>query len=477
MKSAIKFFAILLVLMTSSVILPPQVSAQGNSISFQVFYDELSPYGQWIEYSGYGYVWLPDAGSDFVPYSTDGRWILTEYGWTWASDYDWGWATFHYGRWSYNNTFGWFWVPDNEWGPAWVNWRQAEGYYGWSPMEPGISISMSFGRRYDSRNDHWLFVRDRDFERSDIHNYYINRSENSRIVLNSTVINRTYTDRNRNTTYVTGPSRMAVQKAVGRTIKPLAIQENNRPGQVISNGQLRIYRPNVQRNNNNNGRKAVPTRVTNVNEVKRTPANNSLNQNRIGTPANRTTSQPIRTVEPGINNSRNGQQRNINQNDNQQNQQNRQVTPPNTNRNIQRDQNQRSTPTDNVKPLRKPEVIRPQNNNQPVQQNNPVQRNNNQNQQNNISTPSNPNHNYQPAQPPKSNPSDNKRTDRQQNGVSPRNINAPPANMNRNPQPAPSQNVNQTNQRPVEDRKSIRQQVKKEQERTPDAVTDKRRSE
>ena len=31
----------------------------------QVFYDQLSPYGQWIDYPDYGYVWQPNADADF----------------------------------------------------------------------------------------------------------------------------------------------------------------------------------------------------------------------------------------------------------------------------------------------------------------------------------------------------------------------------------------------------------------------------
>lgn len=521
MKPTIKIIAIFLILMTSCVILPPQASAQGNNISFQVFYNELSPYGQWIDYSDYGYVWIPDAGNEFVPYSTDGHWLLTDYGWTWASDYDWGWATFHYGRWSYNDSFGWFWVPDTEWGPAWVNWRQSEGYYGWSPMEPGISVSMSFGNTYNSNDDHWLFVRDMDFERSDVHNYYVNRSENNRIVRNSSVINRTYTDRNRNTTYVTGPSRTAVQKATGRSITPLSIQENNRPGQVISNGQLRIYRPKVERNSTD-GKKAIPTRVANRNDIKRTPVTNSSNNNQIGNPGNRTINQPIKIQEQGINNSQPVQKRNFNQQDNHQPQQNRNTIPSSTNSTIQQNQNPGSNPANNNKPVIKPEVIRPQNTNQPNQQNKSDQPVIRQNQQNNSSTPSNPNHIYEPMQPPKTNPSDNNRPDRQQNVVTPQNNNAPPVqvqpnqpvqrrdvtpqsnNNNKNqspqqqqsinrqdnnnqiqrtslptiqnnkPQPVQPQNVQSTIKRPAKDKISLKQQVRKEQAKTPDAVTDKK---
>lgn len=82
MKLNIKSFVILLALIISSATFPKQTSAQPADVSFQVFYDQLSPYGQWINYQNYGYVWLPDVGSDFVPYSTAGHWVLTDDGWT-----------------------------------------------------------------------------------------------------------------------------------------------------------------------------------------------------------------------------------------------------------------------------------------------------------------------------------------------------------------------------------------------------------
>ena len=33
-----------------------------EEVSYQSFYDQLAPYGQWIDDPGYGYVWMPDAG-------------------------------------------------------------------------------------------------------------------------------------------------------------------------------------------------------------------------------------------------------------------------------------------------------------------------------------------------------------------------------------------------------------------------------
>src|SRR3981189_903571 len=120
---------------------PPAAPPQANpeDVTYQNFYDQLSPYGQWIDDPNYGYVWLPEAGPDFKPYATNGHWVYTEEGWTWASDYPWGWAAFHYGRWFYQDGYGWMWIPGQEWAPAWVSWRNRSDYYGWGPLGPKIT--------------------------------------------------------------------------------------------------------------------------------------------------------------------------------------------------------------------------------------------------------------------------------------------------------------------------------------------------
>ncbi len=182
MKSKIKLAGILLVLILFPVIFPKQASAQTPYISYQVFYDQLSPYGQWVDYPGYGYVWLPDAGPDFYPYSSRGHWIMTEYGWTWLSDYNWGWAPFHYGRWDYDNFYGWYWMPDNVWGPAWVIWRRAPGYYGWAPMGPGMNIGTNYGSYYNNYGNRWIFVNDRYFGRNNINHYYASPNDYDRLL-------------------------------------------------------------------------------------------------------------------------------------------------------------------------------------------------------------------------------------------------------------------------------------------------------
>jgi hypothetical protein len=49
----------------------PAPAAPVEEVSYQSFYDQLSPYGNWVNYPGYGYVWSPNAGPDFQPYATN----------------------------------------------------------------------------------------------------------------------------------------------------------------------------------------------------------------------------------------------------------------------------------------------------------------------------------------------------------------------------------------------------------------------
>ncbi len=111
-----------------------------STISIQTFYDQLSPYGDWIYSYDYGYVWRPyfDNPESFRPYSSNGNWVYTNYGWTWNSGYNWGWAAFHYGRWDFDNYLGWLWIPGTEWAPAWVSWGSYNDYWGWAPLGPNI---------------------------------------------------------------------------------------------------------------------------------------------------------------------------------------------------------------------------------------------------------------------------------------------------------------------------------------------------
>jgi hypothetical protein len=123
-----------------------KTSAQVSvSVSFQTFYDDLSPYGDWISYPEYGYVWRPDHRySDFQPYRSEGHWVWSDDGWLWVSDYEWGWAPFHYGRWVYDSYDGWLWVPDYEWGAGMGSMARRWRLLWLGADEPGYQYQLIF---------------------------------------------------------------------------------------------------------------------------------------------------------------------------------------------------------------------------------------------------------------------------------------------------------------------------------------------
>ncbi|TMI98385.1 MAG: hypothetical protein E6H08_00180 [Bacteroidetes bacterium] len=215
------------------------------NVSFQSFYDELSPYGNWISYPEYGYVWHPDNRyRDFQPYRSDGHWAWSDDGWLWVSDYEWGWAPFHYGRWVNDPYEGWLWVPDYEWAPAWVVWRGGDDYYGWAPMSPGVSINLYLGNRYNVPSNYWCFAPSRYITSPHLSNYYFDRGRNTTIINHTTIINNY--DRNRG--YVIGPSHNEVERYTGSRIDPVRIRESQRAGRTIErSNEISIYKPYINR--------------------------------------------------------------------------------------------------------------------------------------------------------------------------------------------------------------------------------------
>ena len=221
------------------------VSAQEMSVSYQTFYDDLSPYGEWIDNPNYGYVWHPDV-NDFRPYSSGGHWIWTdEYGWMWASDYDWGWAPFHYGRWLFDDFYGWVWVPGYEWSPAWVEWRTGGDYYGWAPLGPGVDVNINFSfGRYSAPYDYWCFVPRNYILSPRVYDYCLPASRNTVIINNTTVVNNY---RRTNNVFVSGPDRREVERYTGR-INPFVVRESRNPGRVqFARNTVNVFRPRVQK--------------------------------------------------------------------------------------------------------------------------------------------------------------------------------------------------------------------------------------
>ncbi len=119
----------------------PEAVAAAETVSESpaYFYDNLAPYGTWVNMPECGWVWQPSVAvqnATWRPYFDRGHWVYTDAGWYWMSDYSWGWAPFHYGRWWNHPQRGWLWLPGTTWAPSWVCWRRTPVYCGWAPLPP-----------------------------------------------------------------------------------------------------------------------------------------------------------------------------------------------------------------------------------------------------------------------------------------------------------------------------------------------------
>ncbi|UFH53136.1 DUF6600 domain-containing protein [Spirosoma sp. KNUC1025] len=238
-QKTMKLIALIMVVL-AGFSFPTTVAAQpGVSVPIESFYNELAPYGQWVQHPGYGNVWLPSAGPDFQPYASGGHWVVTEYGNTWVSDYAWGWAPFHYGRWIYDPAYGgWLWIPGTDWGPAWVSWRSGGGYYGWAPLGPGWDVNVNI----NIPAPYWTFVPQVYITSPNLYSYCVPRPRVVNIYQNTTIINNYYRTNNR--AYVYGPPRGDIERVTRRSVPVYRIDHMDRPGRsVVGNGSVGFYRP------------------------------------------------------------------------------------------------------------------------------------------------------------------------------------------------------------------------------------------
>jgi hypothetical protein len=138
----------------ASALPPPAALPQEADASGSPFYNDLAPYGSWVQQPDYGLVWQPTVmtiNSEWRPYVDAGQWLYSDSGWYWNSDYTWGWATFHYGRWVNLPHRGWVWQPGNIWAPAWVAWRASDSYIGWAALPPGVGLNILAQLTYNSK--------------------------------------------------------------------------------------------------------------------------------------------------------------------------------------------------------------------------------------------------------------------------------------------------------------------------------------
>ena len=258
----------------------PAEAKNYRGVSFQVFYDALTPYGDWIKDARYGYIWLPAVYEDFHPYGTNGHWVMTEFGNTWVSDYDWGWAPFHYGRWYFDDYYqSWAWIPGYEWAPAWVSWRSGGGYYGWAPMSPGVSIHVQL--TIPSR--HWVFIPYGRIHHRNVFNYYAPYAHHRtkiKIINRTTVVNNTVVYNNYN--FYAGPSRREVERLTRQTVPVYQIRSSEAPGRTsLARNEVRLYRPTIEESRGR-GAEARPSRVLESTEAKSARSGRSVSPSGSG---------------------------------------------------------------------------------------------------------------------------------------------------------------------------------------------------
>jgi hypothetical protein len=128
-----------------------------NYISSPNYYglSDLSIYGSWVNFPGYGNSWRPfRVGFAWTPYM-NGNWILDpRLGWIWVSNEPWGWMPYHFGTWLLSPTLGWVWIPGGpsglrQWQPACVNWVRTGNQIGWVAKSPndrnGVPANLEHG--------------------------------------------------------------------------------------------------------------------------------------------------------------------------------------------------------------------------------------------------------------------------------------------------------------------------------------------
>lgn len=77
---------------------------------------DLSYYGNFFNYPGYGMMWQPFfVGAGWDPFM-DGAWAFYPgWGYGWVSAYPWGWTPYHQGAWVFLPGRGWAWQPTGTW--------------------------------------------------------------------------------------------------------------------------------------------------------------------------------------------------------------------------------------------------------------------------------------------------------------------------------------------------------------------------
>lgn len=248
-------------------------AAARTSVSFNVFFDGLEPYGSWVDYRG-DYVFVPRVRHrHWRPYIL-GHWVFAaDYGWIWVSDEPFGWATYHYGRWGYASDIGWYWVPGTRWAPAWVTWRRGHGHVVWAPLPPrgsDLSIDIAVG---DIPDYYWVAVPTASFLNINLSVDIIdNDRDRRRIVADTDPVGSV---RVRNDIVVNNAIDVKViEQETGKQVKQVSVKETDQPRQAkASDGEVTAFKGEITRD-----KKLRPNKVTDAKNLKNRAIEENTNQ-------------------------------------------------------------------------------------------------------------------------------------------------------------------------------------------------------
>ncbi|MGH2574513.1 MAG: DUF6600 domain-containing protein [Ignavibacteria bacterium] len=239
-------------------------------VSFQSFYDELSPYGEWIQISkeevdedlkngegqGYAFYSIPDENFIFIwrpgvqdkqwkPY-INGRWEYTTHGWLWVSNYSWGWGPYHYGRWWNSKKYGWVWLPGYVWAPAWVIWKVSDAHIGWCALSPNARWTGEDGivqYNYKHPDNQWVFIEKSKFTNDINELSIVSPKENQTIISKSQTVLNLKVENSRVVNY--GPDVWDVEKSSGKTIKQKEINISREKAKTsVGDTEVNLYKEN-----------------------------------------------------------------------------------------------------------------------------------------------------------------------------------------------------------------------------------------
>lgn len=270
-----------------------------NTVSFQSFYDVLSPMGEWIQITkedidedlndGEGqsvkslvgfaeddflYIWKPNTDNSWKPYM-NGRWEFTEQGWLWVSSDNWGNTTYNYGRWWNSLKYGWVWLPGYTWAPAWVRWKVSDNgkHLGWTALTPKAKWKSETGissdnYKYKNNDADWVFTDYNSFT-GELNSAKITTvNENSALVKNATDITDIRTE---NDVIITnGPDVNKIEEKTGKKYNRKRLRfQKGKQNTVIGENEVTLSKETFDRSNGEKLKKGKPNKFKKSERVKK----------------------------------------------------------------------------------------------------------------------------------------------------------------------------------------------------------------